>query len=577
MNSLQRTLKLTRVMLKSGTGMEGGGQAFGRKRNKNRTPSKIGGIFLYVFLFAYLVFISFFMAKSLAPTMIALNMDRAYFELFLGGYALITILLGFFSTFSTLAFSQDQERLSSMPFKRGEILIARMIMIFLTQTIFPLLTGIPIFFTYFYYKGSAWTFYVKAVLAMVLQIIVPVSLMVIASLILIRITPLAKNKDRFMIFAQVITIVLVMFVVFSGQNLSMGMEESQAIDVGNLPTGLFPTASKFVPNIGYLRDFMMLEGSAALINFIKFFAVALVFVVITYLIANELYRPHTSSGGKNKQLSSRGVEKTLRPKSPFGALLAKELRLIRRNPTILTNNILGALLFPIFMLVPLGIMIYQEGGFDLAGLRGQIASFFQLFSGWEYQSIIVVVASLILAIIAHFISGVSALNSSAVSREGEDIIWTLIWPVSLEKQYRVKSLVSYVVVVLPYLLMFLAAILILGIPMKIAIIPMLVYLLSSYNANKIALLIDASKPVLDWENEIYPIKSNKRIFLSMLLNWLLAGIFGFLIYLQFTRFEDSPETILAIIAVITIGVLIVLEISVPKILRKTMSRIERYT
>lgn len=576
MTSLRRIFWLVQVMLKSGTGMETGGiSSWGRKKKQTHKRSSVGTTLLYLFFAAYMAVIAVMMARGMVPTFIALGMDEVYFELFLSLFAMMTIVFGFFATVSTLAFAQDQERLVTMPVKRGELLLARMCMIFLNQSLTPFLLGLPIFYTYAYYKGSAWTFYIKVALAMFLQTLLPVALLVILSLALIRLTPLAKNRDRFMVISQLVAIVVIMVFVFSGQRLNMGMD-SQSFDPNQIPSGIYPVMSKIVPNLDFLRDFLLLEGKAAGMAFLKFIAIAVAFVFLAYLVADKFYRVDSSSGVKKQKLKAGEMERALRAQGSFHALLSKELKQILRNPTIFTNNVLGSLLMPVFLLFPLAYAAINEGGnFNLPAIRREVDRYFQHGQTEDLPYLVATVA-LAVIILGHFFVSSGCLNTSAISREGGEITRYMVLPLDYQKQLRVKSLISYVFATFPLLLVLLLVGLVIGIPLKYLLFWLLCYALAAHNANQLALLFDLSKPALDWENEIYAVKGNKRMFLNMLANWLIAAVFGLLIYLMFSQDTFSPRLALGLAAAVTLAITACLHWLLPRVLKRTLSQIERY-
>ncbi|MDO5016167.1 MAG: hypothetical protein Q4E09_04075 [Eubacteriales bacterium] len=576
MTSLRRIFLLVQVMLKGGTGLEAGGfSSLGRKKKQKRKLPKLGSILLYLFFAAYMVFIAIMLAKGLAPNFIAMGLDKVYFELFLAIFAMMTVVFGFFATFSTLAFAKDQERLVTMPIKRGELLLARMCMIFLNQCLIPFLLGLPIFYTYAYYKGSAWTFYVKVALGMFLQTLLPVAILVILSLILIRVTPLAKNRDRFMVISQVVAIVVIMVFVFGGQSFNMEMDP-QNFNTDKVPTGIYPVMSKMVPNLDFLRDFLMLEGTEAALAFLKFFAVAVVFVVLAYFVADKFYRLDSSSGVKKRKLEDGEMDRALRAKSTFSTLLGKELKQVMRNPTIFTNNVLGSLLMPVFLLVPLIYAAINEGGnFNLPAIRRVINNYFQNGPADELGYMVATVA-LAIAIMGHFFVSSSCLNSSAMSREGEELTRGMVLPLNYLRQLRIKSLVSYFLATVPFLIVMLVVGLIIYVPIKYLLFWLLIYGLTAHNANQIALIFDVSKPALDWENEIYAVKGNKRIFLNLVANWVIAAAYGLLIYFMYKSDRFTPGWTIGVAAVLLFATMICLHLILPRVLQRTLGQIERY-
>lgn len=570
---------LIKVFFKAGSNMEMQSMALRRKKKKQGKGSKILIALLYIYLLAYMVFMAIWFGRMLFPGVIIAGMDSLTFDFLFSIFSVLVILYGFFFTFSTLAFANDQERLACMPFKRGEILVSRFVFIVAQQSLLPLLIGSPLFFTYAYYKGLGWTFYVKTVFSLVLLNIVPVAVLVILSIFLMRLTPLAKNKDRFMIIAQVVLVVLIMAISFGSSYSSELISETGAMDLGFLKNNALGRLKYVFPNIVPLKDFLLQDGAVAFFGLLKVLLLSAVFVFAAYLIANSLYSPEVSSGTKKKshRQSKRASRKAVVPKGKFAALFSKEAKLVLRNPTILTNNVISVFIFPLLMIVPILLNEeVREGGLQaLLAMRPAATEFFQGLDS-EGSLLLISIAGMAAAIIAYAFVGVNSLNTSAMSREGEQISYSMIIPCSYTKQYAAKSLLAILISMPIYLLLFIVAIVFFRIPFKLWIIPMLIYFLASINANLIPLLLDVWHPVLDWENEIYAIKSNKTIVFSMMANWLLATVFGFLIYFMLGKEWFSPAVGLAISCggnLLLTGLLLTL---IPKVLKKTMSHIEDF-
>lgn len=575
MKSWQRIILLVRLFLKTGNPLE---QLMGARRRSKRKKDgplrDVGQGLLMVFVFAYVAFIMVFMVgKNLIPPLIAIRQDQVFFELMLSAFSMMTIIYGFFSCFSALAYSQNQDRLAAMPFRRGELLTARLFMIYLDEVKIPFMLGLPLLCTYGYYKGSPWTYYLKVVLAVMIQVLVPLAILVVISLLIMHLTPLAKSKDRFVLVAQAVYILMTIVMVVL-MNRITGNINPQQVTSQMMNLELFSVMSILIPNLTFLKDFLMLSGGEAVVSGLLALGIGLAFIFLCYVIANRFYRPGVGYTPKKKHQHG-DVSKMLRARTPFRSLVAKELKLVFRTPTILMNNVMGSFTTLIILVVMFFVNRNNaEGAVNLPMIQRSVHDFLMDLDR-EELAMVITVASLGIVVLAHFILNSSPLNGSAVSREGQEIIWSKLIPVSLRVQYTAKSFVSYVIMVLPTLLMLCVAIILLQIPVYIFIAPLIYYLWASFNGNLLALLLDARRPVLDWEDQIYAIKQNKSILFSLVGNWIMAAIFGFMIFAIF-RWELPPLLMLGLMTLVQLVVSIVLLKITGKTLRHTMHHLEDY-
>lgn len=578
MKSLQRIWLLFRLLWKSGSGagldMQGG-LFNARKKKKQGTWGKVSQYLLATFLVLYMGGMTGYLSWQMSPLLIEMGQDRFIFEMFMALFAIMTLVLGIFSTFSNLAFPTDHERLVVLPVKRGEILIARLTVMAVYQVFMPILMGVPLFAVYGYFKGMPWAFYLRIILALILQVLVPLSILVIVCLLLIRLTPLAKNKDRFMIISQLIVLVLVVYISMGPLNGGGDNYSLEHLNQLIAKPSLYQSLRLIVPNLDAWIDFMLLGGTASLLALGKGLAIALAFVVVSYAIANKLYRPEAGSESKRKQLKRGEMAKVLRPRSTFRSLLVRESKLVFRNPNLLTNYVLSNLVF--IVIVPISLyMGLKKSGLELSleSIQAAVQEGFLNLPGFDLP-IVIGLFSLILALLGSFVVGMASLNASALSRQGEEIYWSMTLPVSYSKQYAAQTLLAILLSATPHLVFILLLGLLLKLPALMILPPLVFFLWSAANSNLWPLLLDARKPLLDWENQFAAIKNSRNATIALVLNWVIAGIYGLTIYL-YLKFWPSPWLILSGLAVFLALQTSYLLWAIPRTLQKTMGQIEKY-
>lgn len=579
MNSWQRILLLIKIFFKSGSALELEKSSWGRKKSKKQ-KAKWYSLITYALLGIYLPFIAVLYGKGLFPPMIAMGQDQNILNGLLEMFFMITIIYGFFFTFSTLAFSKDQDRLMAMPIPFGEIMIGRFAFITMHQMLLPLVLGLPLLATYGYYKGASWVFYAKAFCSVILLPVFPVAILVIICIFLMRLTKIARNKDRFMTVAQIVILILVL--VFALGSSALGLDTSGS---PNLNTNAFSNNSlgflKYIfVTLGPLLRFLTTDGWNGLLCLAIILVMTIASILVAFIVAQKFFRPGQNIGmAKSSRKKNKSQSKTKSTqKSPFAAFAQREWRLLLRNPNMMINYFVGQLIVPLAMVIPLLInpSTKQGMGTMLKNLKPLISSHLSSLQGEDFW-LILALACLGTSIIGYVFCGHSTMNNSAISREGSEITYLMVMPVSYQKQFLVKSLFSIAVSGTVFFLILIAGIIFFAIPVRLFILPLITYVWATVNANLVSLLIDCSHPVLDWENEIYPIKKNKTVLFSLLLNMILGTIFGLIIYFSLKeKTLLTPEIGLVLGLALNTLLTVLLIFCIRKSIKKTMQQIENF-
>lgn len=600
MISVKRIWLLTRFLFKSGAlenlSMRGHNQSkrglfgalkkrglgsFGGQNTRGKGAlSGAGPKILYVLLIAYIWYAASFMAKEVSQLLLAQNQTDLMYTMVLGTITLLILVSGLMSVISVFFLSNDRERILAMPFRMGEIVGARYLLMVLSMMLVPLIFIPPFWGTFGWLSGAGVLQYVKMLVTLILMPLAPVAVLTVAGLILGRFTPIAKNKDRFMMVTNFVMLAVVLVYVFSGMKTSgTPGQEVNAAQAYALYTGIFDSLIYIVPSLIFLNKFLILKGGAALLNLGIAILISAAFTVIAVLLADRLYgqavRSIGQSGASKRRLSAKEMDKGIRRSSKTRALIAKEFKLVTRSPIILMNNVIGGLI-PVFMVVIVSVMslLNNPKQLDLGQIRQIIGAF--LNSPETPRGLVLAGVGLGVSILAHTMLGISGLGTSTFSREGKSIVYMRLLPVSLRRQLFAKMVLTLAFSLLPLLVILLAGGLVLGLPWWFMLSMLGVYLISGVNANLVTVLFDVSMPKLLWDNEVYAVKQNPVCFLSMLCSWALAGLYGLMIYL-ITRFKWYMHdwTVIAIAFVLPLLILLILSVLTDRMAHRTMRHLER--
>lgn len=521
---MNRYIVLTRVMLK----------------NLNLLflkPDKMGKKQVKKLLFSILIFV------TLLPTMYGIGM------MIYGGYGMLYeiqqegLLLGlsfsvvsmavfFFSIFyvmSVFYFSKDIESLLPLPLKPSEILAAKFTVAlfyeYITEFIFlaPVLIGFGIAGK----PGAAY--YLYSLIVFLTLPIIPLVYASVLSMIVMRFTNIAKNKDRF----KVIGGITAMFVAV-GANMYIQRLAASSLTPQELERMLRQGNNSLVDMISGIffsnrfATTALLNSSAlkGLVNIVIFILIALLFVALFLNLGEGLYFKGvvgiSQAASKRKKYSERELNRTTRESSALKAYTLKELKLLFRTPVYFMNCVLMNFLWPVFLVIPL---VAQQN--EMNELRN-IGSSINSGSG----------GALALAIafaLSTFIASTNGITASAISREGSNIYVNKYLPVSYKTQIMAKVLSGMSMGAVGTIMMIIAGTILIRVPVYIIALIVLTGALGITFSAFAGILIDLNFPKLIWDNEQKAVKQNFNIVANMLVSVVAAGIPVFVVIaLDFT-------------------------------------------
>lgn len=178
--------------------------------------------------------------------------------------------------------------------------------------------------------------------------------------------------------------------------------------------------------------------------------------------------------------------------------------MLTRSPIAFMNCVLMNLIWPVLVLV----MVFTQNG-SFAELSGFVAS---LNAG---DSVAVLTG------VAAFLSCANAVTSTAVSREGKQLYFMKYIPMPVGKQLMAKVYTGMLLSATGIVLLIVLAVA-MGVGVLTALPALALSLLAVVAGSLVGMLIDASRPKLDWLNEQQAIKQNVNVLLHMLAGVLIG-------------------------------------------------------
>ncbi len=448
------------------------------------------------------------------------------------GFSVVSMAVFFFGIFyvmSVFYFSKDIESLLPLPLRPSEILAAKFTVVlcyeYLTELVFlaPVLIGFGIA------AKAGLLYYLYGVLIFLTVPLLPLVYASILSMLAMRFTSMAKNRDRFRIIGGIIAMAVAVGVNAVITNLSsanMGPEELQRLmDQGNnsyvgIVSGIF-FSNRFA-----VMALLNSEALKGFVNLILFIMICILFVMLFLSMGEGIYFKGvvgmSESYSRRKRFSGTELARASRQGSALRSYTMKELKLLFRTPVYFMNCVLMNFIFPVFLLIP--FIAKPE---DMKMLR----TFTTGVAVGEMSGVVLAAAFGI----SVFVATTNGITSSAISREGTGIFVCKYLPVSYKTQIMAKVLSGMSMSAVGTVSMLLAASFLIAMPPLLILLIILSSLLGITFSSFAGILIDLNFPKLVWDNEQKAVKQNFNVVLNMLAGIVLAGITVFIsIALHFT-------------------------------------------
>lgn len=448
------------------------------------------------------------------------------------GFTIVSMTVFFFSIFyvmSVFYFSKDIESLLPLPLKPSEILAAKFTVVLCYEYLTELVFLAPVLIGFGVAAGGGLPYYLYSILIFLTLPLLPLVYASILSMLAMRFTNLARNRDRFRIIGGIIAMAVAIginAVITKLGNASMGPEELQRLmEQGNnsyvgIMSGIF-FSNRFA--VMALLHSGALKG---LVNLILFVLICILFVMLFLSFGESMYFKGvigmSEAYSRRRRYTGTELRRVSRQASALKAYTLKELRLLFRTPVYFMNCVLMNFIYPVFFLIP--FIVQPEEMNELRGLSTYI-------TGGEKSGVVLAAAFGI----SVFVTATNGITSSAISREGTGIFVNKYLPVSYKTQIMAKVLSGMSMGAVGTASMLLAAVIFIPVPALLILLVVLVSLLGIAFSSFTGILIDLNFPKLVWDNEQKAVKQNFNVVLNMLAGIVLAGITVFIsIVLNFT-------------------------------------------
>lgn len=428
----------------------------------------------------------------------------------------ITLFYGFFHVIGMLFFGKDNGFIAALPITSRSILSAKMATVLIGEIGLTIAIGAPLIICYGIHMSLGVTYYLRALAGMIFIPMVPISIAMLLSFLLIRVSGLWKRREG---VTTLLTFVFVGAIMYINMNIGMNAAEEEALDM--MIAQFFGQASitnmllGYYPPIRWLMNGITGSGAAAYSQMLQFIVLSVGAIGLMLWLLGGGYLKLALKQEETLRRVNAGQKRKGKDKvnSPFWTIYRQEVRDVITVPIYATNFLAGAIVFPLMMVVMIMSMQKELGNQPL------IQILFTFIPRDLYLSIAVAVLSLVT------VMGMAL--GTAVSREGKRHEFIRTWPVKGSTHLLAKLLMGMSINALTIVLTSIALWVIFPVLWIETLIALVLAHLFSLMWAIISLIIDTYHPRFKWKTETEAAKQSINGMYSMLIGIVsIAGMIG---------------------------------------------------
>ena len=448
------------------------------------------------------------MALGIYEALVPMGAQGVIMPLAMGGTSVVTFIFGVFYTVSVMYHADDVPLLLALPLRPWQILGAKFLTLVVYEYIFQAFILLPVLVVYGYKSAAGAAYILYSVILFAILPVIALSMAAVLMMAVMRFTSFGKNKQAFRFAGGIIALALAIGLNIGMQNATKFTPEQLAALADG--SSLVSVMERMFPGLPFASQALIgsktLPGLWNLLLFVLCSAAAFaVFLGLGQLLYFTGLAGVTEAAGKRRLLSEEELDKRTAGTSATRSYIAKELKMLTRSPIAFMNCVLMNLIWPVLVLV----MVFTQNG-SFAELSGFVAS---LNAG---DSVAVLTG------VAAFLSCANAVTSTAVSREGKQLYFMKYIPMPIRKQLMAKVYTGMLLSAMGTVLLIVLA-LAMGVGVLTALLALALSLPAVAAGSLVGMLIDASRPKLDWLNEQQAIKQNVNVLLHMLAGVLIGA------------------------------------------------------
>ncbi len=387
------------------------------KYTTKRNSSKINKIMFPVILFALICFsigtYSFWLGEMLAPY----NLTYVMLSMFIMAVTIISFMEGIYKSQGILFDAKDNDLLFSLPIKKSNILLVRILKLMVFQYLFNLMFLLPAIIAYIYYEKPGISFYFISILMSLLIPIIPTVISSVIGYIIKLVSSKFKSKKIMQTLLSSIVFLGIFFV-------SMNMEKFMAGLVENA-TSINEILTKIYYPIGL---FINLINKFEVLDLIKLLVINLIPFAIFIVIGAKFYFKIISKSKENTTKKSNTKKGIIKQRKPIIAFTTKELKRYFSSPVYMFNTS-----FALILSICVSVLLCIKGK-DI---------FEVMLTTYNIETNLSIQALFYFFVI--FVGVSTSITSSSISLEGRTMNITKSLPIKEDVILKSKILTCFVI------------------------------------------------------------------------------------------------------------------------------------
>lgn len=384
------------------------------KQNSNKLKKILFPISLFVLVCISIGGYAYMIGEKLAP----FHLTYIMLSMFIIIVTILTFIEGIYKSQGILFEAKDNDLLFSLPIKRSQILLVRVVKLLLFQYIYNLMFLLPAFVIFIYFEKPGVSFYLLSLLMTLLIPMIPTVISSILGYIVKLISSRFKSKK---IMQTLLSSIIFLGIFYGSMNLDKFIQ--------NLVTNATSINDILIKIYYPLGLYINLITEFKLFDLVKLLFVNIIPFILFILIGSKLYfyiifNSKESKVARNTKFKKEKIIK----RKPIISLVNKELKRYFSSPVYMFNTSFGLLLS---LVVSIYLCIKGPSIFDKVLTSYGISTDISL--------------PLIFYFFILFVGAMTSITSSSISLEGKTINITKSLPIKEELILKSKILTCYII------------------------------------------------------------------------------------------------------------------------------------
>lgn len=467
-------------------------QSFFYNRKKGTARSKTSSVIFIVFfvLLMLVVLGGIFggLSVALGKPLISADLGWMYYCIMTGIAIMLGVFGSVFNTYSSLYNAKDNDLLLSMPIPVKDIIISRLLGVYLMGLMYSGIVIIPSAIVYLFLNGLSFKAFLGS-LMLVINISVFVFVLSCAlGLLVAKITLKLKNKSFITVLSSLVFIGVYYFCYFKASSVITSIIKNAAEIGGKLKANYYPVYFTGKSGEGDIVPLLCVTGVVAVLFYLTYLLVSKSFLKIAISSA--------SARGKIKK------EKVSHLRPVKSALLAREFRRYTSSAPYMLNCGLGSLLI---VMACAAILIKAKTVRSFAGLMGN-------FGGRE-------IVYFVIAAMLCFVSFTNDITAPSVSLEGKSFWIIRSLPVKTIDILKAKLELHIILTSVPLLICSVIISVVLRMPVIYSFLTVVLTQITVLLSALFGLYMNALKPNFNFANETVVVKQSLCVFFNLVGGW----------------------------------------------------------